>query len=435
MRGIWAGSLGLSLGMALASAPAQEASRRPASSRPVITMQAPMANPPPAVALGRPVPLSAATDSESLRSTPSAGSVRPVAYLEAPPTTPQPIIRGQSPDPRGPTLVPPAGAGVPIAPIAPAERYNCGMVSQSPAPGNSFLEAPRRWLGSIPGVGGCDGKHCFESDHAFDGFISPVSNPFLFEDPRSLTEVRPIFLFQSTPHRNWIFQGGDVEFFGLQARVALCDRFSIVMNKLGLIWMEPHNHEAGFNDHVGISEINIGPKYTFLRNDSTRTLGAVGLNFEIPAGPKKVFQETGDLTLAPYLSMAQNFGRTSYGSFNAMGTLGYNFRTDNQRTESFYTSLHLDFDIVEAHRYYPLIELNYFHYTRSGQATALDFEGRDLFNFGSRGVAGMNEVSMAVGFRYKYTEHLQTGLAAEFPLTGGKDLLDFRLTLDFIFRY
>ena len=36
----------------------------------------------------------------------------------------------------------------------------------------------------------------FKSDHCLDSFISPVSNPFLFEDPRSLTEVRPIFIYQ-----------------------------------------------------------------------------------------------------------------------------------------------------------------------------------------------------------------------------------------------
>ena len=47
----------------------------------------------------------------------------------------------------------------------------------------------RRW---------CCLGHCdtwFKSDHVFDGFISPVTNPFLFEDPRSLTEVRPIFMY------------------------------------------------------------------------------------------------------------------------------------------------------------------------------------------------------------------------------------------------
>ena len=37
------------------------------------------------------------------------------------------------------------------------------------------------------------------SDHCFDRFISPLSNPFFFEDPRSLTEVRGIFIDNSLP--------------------------------------------------------------------------------------------------------------------------------------------------------------------------------------------------------------------------------------------
>ena len=45
----------------------------------------------------------------------------------------------------------------------------------------------RRLLGMLP------------SDHCFDSFISPISNPFFFEDPRSLTEVRGIFLENSLP--------------------------------------------------------------------------------------------------------------------------------------------------------------------------------------------------------------------------------------------
>ena len=34
----------------------------------------------------------------------------------------------------------------------------------------------------------------FQSDCAFDHFISPITNPFLAEDPRSLTELRPLGL-------------------------------------------------------------------------------------------------------------------------------------------------------------------------------------------------------------------------------------------------
>ena len=43
------------------------------------------------------------------------------------------------------------------------------------------------------------------SDHCFDRFISPISNPFFFEDPRSLTEVRGIFIDNSLPphRRDW----------------------------------------------------------------------------------------------------------------------------------------------------------------------------------------------------------------------------------------
>src|SRR5262249_20160296 len=39
----------------------------------------------------------------------------------------------------------------------------------------------------------------FGSDCDFDDFVSPISNPFLAEDPRSLTELRPIFLWQTIP--------------------------------------------------------------------------------------------------------------------------------------------------------------------------------------------------------------------------------------------
>src|SRR5437016_4990580 len=62
-------------------------------------------------------------------------------------------------------------------------------------------------------------------------------------------------------------------------------------------------------------------------------------------------------------------------------------------------------------------------------------EGRDLFNFGSTSVSGHSEVSLAVGARYKVNESLQFGLIAEVPLTAHRDLMDYRVTFDVIFRY
>ena len=52
-----------------------------------------------------------------------------------------------------------------------------------------------------------------------------------------------------------------------------------------------------------------------------------------------------------------------------------------------------------------------------------------------RGVSGRQELSIATGLRYKFSECTQVGLAAEFPLNGNRDIQDFRLTIDLIFRY
>src|SRR5262249_35190186 len=168
------------------------------------------------------------------------------------------------------------------------------------------------------------GRHLFESDHCFDNFVSPVSSPFFAEDPRALTELRPIFLWQQTPSRNAVYGGGDLVFFGTQARVAITERFSFVLNKLGGVWSEPHNPGDEFAAHSGFSEVWLGPKYTFWRDDRTGTLMAAGLTFQLPSGPRKVFQDTGHFSLAPYLSFAQNlnFLPTGWGSFNFMNTTG-----------------------------------------------------------------------------------------------------------------
>ena len=161
------------------------------------------------------------------------------------------------------------------------------------------------------------------------------------------------------------------------------------------------------------------------------------MTFQIPAGGGGVQQNTGDLSLVPYISLAQSFLRSSYGTFNAMATIGFELRVDNQRTDEFFTSWHLDYDVGNFHRIYPLIELNWFNYSVSGKVRPLTFEGQDLFNFGSQYVAGQNEADIALGARYKFrgSEAVQMGFAIELPIAGNRGVNDFRLTLDMIFRY
>lgn len=71
------------------------------------------------------------------------------------------------------------------------------------------------------------------SDHCYDCFISPISNPFFFEDPRTLTEARFIYAHHKLPGT---LGGGDLDVVALQLRAALTDRLSIVAAKDGFVF-------------------------------------------------------------------------------------------------------------------------------------------------------------------------------------------------------
>jgi hypothetical protein len=279
----------------------------------------------------------------------------------------------------------------------------------------------------------------FSSDPCFDQFISPVTNPFLFEDPRSLTEVRPILIYQTIANSAPFFQGGDVLFVGARGSVALTDRLSFTINKLGGIGIYPDNNTF-FPDSFGFAEVWLGGKYTFIRNPDSGTLLAGGAIFQIPAGDDKVFQHTGDLSVVPYVSFGQNLKvlPQRFGNINILDTLGFSFSTNDQRSNYFYNSFHIDYNVAGLNRIYPLVELNWFHYTRSGEASFIGMEGTDLVNFGAQGIEGRDYLTLAVGGRYKlarFGEHIQLGGALEFPLIAPNDLNRFRLTFDVIFRY
>jgi hypothetical protein len=410
--------------------------------RPVVRpspIAAPATPPPvegPIVTLGRPEAMNPPAVVQNNQTSSSDGTIVPVSYQSTERTLSSPIIRGQSPEQTSPTLAPPVGGGFPATP---EERYNSGVVINNGTVGNpgggGFWGQCQDIFNSCGQAMTAGNRNLFQSDHCFDNFISPVSDPFLSMDPRSLTEIRPIFMYQSTSSNNPIFRGGDVEWFGTQARLALTDRLSFVLSELGFIWLEPHNHVNGFAPHAGFSEIHLGPQYTFIRSEDTGTLLAGGLQFAIPAGPSKVFQDTGNLSLIPYFTFGQNFWRTSFGSMNFLTTFAYSAGFDSKRSDYFFNSYHLDYDLFNAHKIYPLMELNWYHYTESGNYRPIMFEGQDLVNFGAHGVSGSDNLSLALGARYKFTEWAQTGIAAEFPISSPHQFMDFRLTIDFILRY
>jgi hypothetical protein len=442
MRGSWAVGVGLALGWLTAGASAQDYSWRPGGAASSV---------PAAVSLGRPQ----AMDGAPSNPTPT---ITATAYQPGIASLPPLGVRAQAPDP-----VPLAPANVPVigAPMAlpmlpptpPPAPYPVTVTASAPPPApppdpiyGVVPAPPPTPVNPVPGRGGSGaglfgydwlgcttgcGRSLFESDHCFDYMVEPMTNPFLFLDPRSLTEIRPIFIYQHPPDSNPFYHGGSIDFLGFQAKLAVTERLSFIVNKFGLIWNEPRNGMGVIDRHVGATELWLTPQYTFWRDDRSGTIAAAGVIFQIPSGPEKVFQDTGTLTVVPYITIAQRF----LCEFNAMTTFGYAL-SDSHRAEYFYNSYHLDWDVGGLHMFYPFLELNWFHYDAAGNSRPFGgFEGRDLINFGSHAVSGANSLTLAFGSRYKFNPHMETGLALEFPLIGSKDLNNFRLTVDFILRY
>ena len=350
----------------------------------------------------------------------------------------RPVIRAQGPPGPGSDVPPLPPPGLP-PPLPKEDPYNCSEAINANQPEGFEAGVGGFWNNVQEGwtaiVAPAYGRRPLESDHLFDDFISPVSNPLYFEDPRSLTEVRPIFIYQKTPSSTPFYAGGDIFYFGVQGRLALTERFSFVVSNLGGIWQTLDAPAGNFQDGGAFAEFHIGPKFTFIRNKEFDALVAGGLTFELPIGGSQVFQNTGSLSLTPYISYGQGFLKTYYGKFHFMNTTGYSIGVDGDRTDRFFSSFHLDYDVLNYHRYYPFIELNWALYPRSGNVQNINFEGRDLINFGAQNVGGNNDLSLALGMRFKFTEVIQLGGAVEFPLLSRKDLMDFRLTFDVIFRY
>jgi hypothetical protein len=422
----------------------------PLSSTPVTPSRTSSERPPPV--LGAPVGVADAA--------PRTSSVVPSGFVDAP--RPQ-----RSAAFGAPTAAPSAGTPFPAQPAAPvpaavvdaavsrtaynpppADPVNAFLSKRSelkerePTPRPSSTGWPKfdvskfgeGWGEKLEGVFGEKNGGWFRSDHMFDGFISPVTNPFLFEDPRSLTELRPIFIYQRIPTKQQDFLGGNISFFGTQARVAFTDRWSLVVNKLGGISLNPSDRSP-FGDNVGFAELWLGPKWTFYRGEENGAVAAGGLQFQLPIGSADTFQDTGSLSLVPYLSYGQNFLRDfQWGSFNVMASTGYAFSTSKARSDYYYLSAHLDFDVGNFHRFYPLVELNWVLNTTDGNTVPIGSEGRDLINFGAQ-ASGKGLLTAAFGGRVKISESAQLGGAFEFPMAGAKDLFRYRFTLDFILRY
>lgn len=272
-----------------------------------------------------------------------------------------------------------------------------------------------------------ENRRPFESDRAFPGFIGPISNPVLSKDPRALTEARLLYIHNVIPADHPL-GGGSFDVYAMQVRVALTERLSLIADKDGITSLNARNipHETG------LLNINVGLKYALVRDVESQFILSAGFTYEPPTGEANVFQNHGDGVMTVFTTAGKEFG----DGFHALATVGFQFGLDGDKnSDFFYSSLHLDKQLFGW--LYPLVELNWFGYTGGGNRglpPALG-EGDGLLNLGTTGVAGNHLVTLAVGAKAQLGEHVNFGVAWEFPISNRQDLIDNRLLVELILRW
>ncbi len=260
-------------------------------------------------------------------------------------------------------------------------------------------------------------------EKCFDDFISPMSNPVFFEDPRNLTEVRFIFLNHNLPSA---LGGNSIQVYAAQVRVALTERLSLIATKDGFIYTQ--SDLAGIES--GFADVAAGLKYNLYRDPSAGRLLSAGFTYEIPMGSEKSLQGNGDGELNFFLTGGTRVGDRSH--WLSAGGLRQPL-DESAENAVWYWSNHYDYRISDR-PIYAFTEINWWHWASSGDL-GLPLEGGDLFNLGGTGITGNNIVSQAVGLKCKPRRNMEAGLAYEFPLTERQGVLEDRITADLIFRY
>jgi hypothetical protein len=266
-----------------------------------------------------------------------------------------------------------------------------------------------------------------KGDTCFPRFIAPVTNPVFAKDPRSLTYARGLFI-HNTMDSDHPFGGGDFQAAALQVGVAVNERLTIIADKDGYAWINPN--AAPRTD--GWLNLGAGLKYAFLRDVENQFILSGGFLYEIPSGGAAAFSGHGNGTFTVF----STFGKEWQENWHLLGTVGYQFPVDtNQNSSYFYTSLHLDYRLTPW--FYPLVEMNWFHWVQGGERGIPPAVGEvdGLINLGTSGVAGNDFVTVAFGGRFVLSEHLSTGAAWEFPVSNRHDFMNNRVTVDVIFRY
>jgi hypothetical protein len=288
----------------------------------------------------------------------------------------------------------------------------------------------------------------------FEGFIPPMTMPYYFEEPFVTTGVSAYLLWHEFPNES-AFQGGSAWVVAVQARIAITDRLAFIATKDGVASIQPDN-QSELEQETGMLDIAAGLKYELIRIPEHDFILTPSFRLELPTGQDRVWSGHGDGTAIPAVSLGWGLGDVHLlGSFGAR----LPFAAHQQSSSLFYNA-QLDYALWRWLT--PFFSVNGTHWTRSGNgnldvdtesfgtvplSTAQDvlfgagitdrrrWEGADVLNLGSEGVAGNNLVTVAFGGRVPINRHLSLGAAYEFPVTHREDIFDQRVSLNALLEF
>ncbi len=151
------------------------------------------------------------------------------------------------------------------------------------------------------------GNGFLTGNHNFRNFIGYMSNPLFAIDPRSQTEMYPLFMSTSVKSRFLWPPNGSIQLYGAGLNVALTERLTIGLNQGGYaVSSFQHRTNDPFltnllvrldRDNGGSRDgwLNLGGfvQYTVIEDVPNQFLLTTGLHWEAPSGEAEVFQGHG----------------------------------------------------------------------------------------------------------------------------------------------
>jgi hypothetical protein len=221
-----------------------------------------------------------------------------------------------------------------------------------------------------------------EREARYEGFVAPLSMPYVFEEPFVTTGLSGWYIYNEFPEKG-LTGGGSATVYALQLRMALTDRIALIATQDGYMQLRPDlsllDDKSG-----GWENLMAGVKVALVDLPEQRFILSPSLRFQTAQGSEDVLAGNGHGIWVPGVSLGWGPGPVRMlGNVAAFSAL----------------------DIPPE-------------------------EGNDVLNFGSKGVDENDIVSFTVGARMQLMDDVSLGVGWEHPITKRKDLLQNRLYIN-----